>query len=67
MEKYFRWQNFFFSLLDIIGISVFNTKWIVHIQKYYKLISLHDCKDIIAQYSAVTKTGESLFMVMEIM
>lgn len=53
MEKYFGWQNLS-CLLDIIGISVFNTK--LHSQKYFRLINLHDRKDIIAQYSALTET-----------
>lgn len=53
MEKYFGWQNLS-CLLDIIGISVFNTK--LRIQKYFRLINLHDRKDIIARYSALTET-----------
>lgn len=48
MEKYFERQNFS-CLLDI-------TKWIVHIQKYCRLINLHDHKDVIGQYSALIKT-----------
>lgn len=64
MEKYLGWQNFS-CLLDIVGISIFNMKLIVHIQKYYRLINLRDRKDIIAQYSAPIKTYKSFVIVME--